>query len=62
MEALRGFERESPVLAVAGVDLEGVLVAVDVECDAGPGAVESCDPGLGWGAPVVGAVDEVGVV
>lgn len=50
-----GVERGiSTVLAIAAVYLEGFLVAVDVDLDAAPGALESCH-GKGL-TPVVGAV------
>lgn len=54
------FESEGAVLAAARVDLEGFLLGVDVNLDAGPVAGEGCD---GSRVPVVravlGAVDEV---
>lgn len=63
-QTLRLLERESAVLATAGVDLESFLLGVDVDLDAGPLGREGGD---GSGAPVVGAVlgavnDVAGVV
>lgn len=56
-------EREGAVLAAARVHLEGVLVRVDVEADAGPGRRQAGDVVV-VRAPVVrgGAVDEPAVV
>lgn len=61
-QALRLLQRHRPVLAVAAVELVGLLVAVDVELDARPRGLQTRDEAA-VGAPVVGpvllAVDEV---
>lgn len=64
LETLRPLERRLAVLEVAGVELEGVGIGVEVDLDAGPRRVERGD--RAGDAPVVGleliAVREVAVV
>ena len=64
LKTLGALEREVTLLLCAAVELEGVLVRVDVDLDAGPRRGEGSDGTLG--APVVVAelatVDGVAVV
>lgn len=61
-QTLRLLERHRPVLAVAAVELVGLLIAVDVQLDAGPGGLQARDEAA-VSAPVVRpvllAVDEI---
>lgn len=63
VEALRLLERQRAVLVLARKHLEGLLVGVDLELDAGPRGLEARHE-FPVGAPVVGlfAVDEPAVV
>lgn len=53
IDALRLLEGQRAVLPAAAVDLEGVLVGVDVDLDAGPSGGDGGDGAVR--APVVGA-------
>lgn len=61
-QALRLLKRHRPVLAVAAIELVGLLVAVDVELDARPRGLQTRDEAA-VGAPVIRpvlpAVDKV---
>jgi hypothetical protein len=63
LPALARLERECPVLEIARVHLEGLLVRVNVETNAGPRRPDAGD-GLVGVTPVDGgrAVDDVAVV